>query len=646
MNRKAKLAVSAFAVATGSMIAVTAGETAAHAQNVVPPAVGTATTQRGFAINRFNISERGSEWFALDSLDFRGNLRFAIGVTGEAAFKPIAIPQPEGHATVVSDQFYVHLSASLIIADTVRIGIDSPFLLQQTGHDANIGLTHYSHPSKVQLGDGRVSLDVRLLNNYGDKFTLVAGAQLFNPAGARSQYSGDDESRGVFHLIGAGDIGNFTYSASLGIMLRNGNYQFADQVIGDEAQWGAAVGLRLANRKLLIGPEFYGSTIISSPHFFAYKETPMELLGSVHYMPADDWRIGAGAGPGLSPAYGTPDVRVLASIEWAPHYVPPPPPVGDRDGDKIKDDVDACPDTPGVKTEDPKTNGCPLADQDGDGVPDTIDACPKDPGVKTDDPKTNGCPGDKDGDRIPDNTDACPDVPGIATNDPKTNGCPADKDADGIPDDVDACPDVPGVKSDDPKKNGCPVAGDKDGDGIPDDVDACPNDAGPKNDDPKKNGCPMARVENGQVVITEQVHFKVGSAVILADSDVLLGEVAKVLTSHKEITKVRVEGHTDNTGSAATNRKLSKERAASVAKWLGAHGIDKARLDSEGFGPDRPIAPNSTAEGKAANRRVEFHIEGGGDGAAATSPATSSADESTATTKPAGKASPNKKRRP
>jgi OOP family OmpA-OmpF porin len=98
------------------------------------------------------------------------------------------------------------------------------------------------------------------------------------------------------------------------------------------------------------------------------------------------------------------------------------------------------------------------ADRDGDGIPDAEDACPDVPGVRTNDPQTNGCPPDRDRDGVPDAVDACPDVPGVKTDDPKTNGCPPDRDHDGIPDPEDACPDQPGPRNPDPKKNGCPLA--------------------------------------------------------------------------------------------------------------------------------------------------------------------------------------------
>jgi outer membrane protein OmpA-like peptidoglycan-associated protein len=239
------------------------------------------------------------------------------------------------------------------------------------------------------------------------------------------------------------------------------------------------------------------------------------------------------------------------------------------------------------------------------------------PGVHTDDPSTNGCPppepppppADRDHDGVPDDVDACPDVAGVKTDDPKTNGCPPDRDHDGILDADDACPDVPGVKTSDPKTNGCPPDPDRDKDGIPNEQDACPDTPGPKNADPKKNGCPEAAIVGKQIVILEQVRFATGSAKILPASDTVLNAVLTVLTQHAEIKRLRIEGHTDNVGSAAMNKALSGKRAAAVVAWLVKHGVDTSRLSSEGFGLERPINTNDTSEGRQNNRRVEFHID-------------------------------------
>jgi outer membrane protein OmpA-like peptidoglycan-associated protein len=257
----------------------------------------------------------------------------------------------------------------------------------------------------------------------------------------------------------------------------------------------------------------------------------------------------------------------------------------------------------------------PASDRDKDGVPDDKDACPDDAGVKTDDPKTNGCPppADRDKDGIVDDDDACPDTAGIKTDDPKTNGCPPpppDRDGDGIVDAEDACPDQPGVKTDDPQTNGCPADPDRDKDGIPNDDDACPDQAGPADKDPKRNGCPKAFIQGSQIRILDQVKFATGSSAIVRgkESDEVLGAVLKILTDHPEITALRVEGHTDNQGAASTNKTLSEQRAASVVHWLVQHGIDASRLSSQGFGYERPIDSNETPEGRKNNRRVEFHI--------------------------------------
>ena len=81
------------------------------------------------------------------------------------------------------------------------------------------------------------------------------------------------------------------------------------------------------------------------------------------------------------------------------------------------------------------------------------------------------------------------------------------------------------------------------------------------------------------------------------------------MTDHPEIKTVRVEGHTDNVGSAAYNKKLSQQRAEAVVKWLSSHGIAAERLKAVGLGKDRELVPNTSDLNRALNRRVEFHIE-------------------------------------
>jgi outer membrane protein OmpA-like peptidoglycan-associated protein len=87
-----------------------------------------------------------------------------------------------------------------------------------------------------------------------------------------------------------------------------------------------------------------------------------------------------------------------------------------------------------------------------------------------------------------------------------------------------------------------------------------------------------------------------------------LNSVAKVLKEFEK-TVVHVTGHTDSTGGYEYNLKLSQQRADSVASYLAAQGVQSARLQSRGYGPDRPLGDNGTVEGRQQNRRVEITLE-------------------------------------
>lgn len=114
-------------------------------------------------------------------------------------------------------------------------------------------------------------------------------------------------------------------------------------------------------------------------------------------------------------------------------------------------------------------------------------------------------------------------------------------------------------------------------------------------------------IEKEKIVITETIYFASGKANILPISFSILDDVAEVLLKNPEI-KVRIEGHTDSVGRDDLNLKLSQARAESVMKYLIQKGVSPERLEAKGYGETIPIADNSTPEGRAKNRRVEFVI--------------------------------------
>ena len=112
-----------------------------------------------------------------------------------------------------------------------------------------------------------------------------------------------------------------------------------------------------------------------------------------------------------------------------------------------------------------------------------------------------------------------------------------------------------------------------------------------------------SEIEKTGRVAVYGITFDTGKATILPASEQVLGEIAKLLQNSPDL-KLRVEGHTDNQGTAASNQVLSERRAKAVVAWLTAHGIDASRLTAQGFGQTKPVADNSTDEGRAKNRRV------------------------------------------
>ncbi len=259
----------------------------------------------------------------------------------------------------------------------------------------------------------------------------------------------------------------------------------------------------------------------------------------------------------------------------------------DTDKDGVYDDVDKCPTVFGYA----RYQGCPIPDTDGDGINDEEDSCKTIPGVA----RYHGCPiPDRDKDGVNDEEDSCIDVPGLA----KFHGCP-DTDGDGIPDPQDKCPTVFGYA----KYQGCPIP-DTDSDGVNDEVDLCPTVPGP----PETHGCPIEQVVVKITADFKNILFNFGKSTIKPESAEIIARAAKIMNEQIPNSSFYIDGFTDNVGSAARNKILSKARAQAVVNQLVKDGVAKDRLVARGFGKEYPKSSNSTEEGRSNNRRVEVSI--------------------------------------
>ena len=226
----------------------------------------SAQPQKGFVLDRFNPSERGSEWFVLDSLDLRGHLRpSAGGVVGTWAYNPLVVYDRDGNyvSSLVEHQVFVHPGASLVLWNRVRAALSMPIALYQSGEPIVIGTKSYSPPSSA-AGDLRIAADARVFGKHGGPLTGALGVALYLPTGSRDDYTSDGYVRVLPRATVAGDIGIFTYSARVGWHYRALTESFERNPLGSEITFGGAAGVRVADRKLVVGPEVHGSSILDS----------------------------------------------------------------------------------------------------------------------------------------------------------------------------------------------------------------------------------------------------------------------------------------------------------------------------------------------------------------------------------------------
>lgn len=161
-----------------------------------------------------------------------------------------------------------------------------------------------------------------------------------------------------------------------------------------------------------------------------------------------------------------------------------------------------------------------------------------------------------------------------------------DQDADGVHDRRDTCPETPAGSKVFP--NGCPVKVYPDK--VPAEVVAPPQD---------------------EVIVLSDlggVMFATGSAELSGDSKDLLADIANRLNG-QPMVGAKVVGYTDSVGSEASNKLLSERRARSVSDFLVSQGVPADKLTQEGLGESNPVGDNETAEGRAANRRVEISVD-------------------------------------
>jgi outer membrane protein OmpA-like peptidoglycan-associated protein len=504
---------------------------------------------------------------------------YSFGLFGSYERNPLTIRDNDGKrlGDLIGSVGTLSLLGTVGIYDRLDLGIAIPIHRVSAGSGFAVPpppavQASLISKSKAAFGDIELTPRFSLIDRKdGRKVGLAVLVPLWLPTGDDSLYAGES-FRAEPRLSIDADLSPVTLVGNVGYLIRK-KVELLGRSLDDMLRWGAGADIVLVE-KLSALIEFSGAFNVMTDHFRKY-DAPTEGMLGLRWK-RSGFLVQAGGGTGLVRGVGAPQYRLFASVGYAGAPTP----------------TDLDPDRDGILG---GSDLCPLQAEDVDGFEDA-----------------DGCPdADNDHDNIPDASDRCPNSAEDVDNFEDADGCPeADNDQDGIPDASDRCPDQAEDKDGFQDEDGCPDP-DNDQDGIADADDHCPNQAGTA----AHQGCPApastsnVQISGNQIELNESVFFGSNRAEILDQSLPLMDEIAKLLLEHTELSKIVVEGHSDNSGGHNHNLALSKQRAESVVKALVTRGVAIDRLRAEGYGPDRPLVPNDTTENRAKNRRVQLRIE-------------------------------------
>lgn len=631
-----------FCYRTIAAIAVCSFALPASAQEAV-----THPEDKSFGIDLFEPAPGSRNYFSVEGPEIGDDMRPFVGFEFSYHHKPFTVLGCDADGNCGDEYGVINIVENLMVVDVLgafnflkrfQVGLALPIIVWQRGDNYEIvtgtsptgGLAESiakneeepTSSSAGTIGDIRLHLKVRILGDEGkDGFGLAAAIIPALPMSAWTG-QGDGYSGSGFmsltapRVIAGYRVGSFRIAGNVAMLWQEKSHFFSAET-GHSLTYGLGLGYSIIPEVELLA-EVYGRKTFVSDEIKNIESAPMLFLGGGRFR-AKQFLFNVGVGGGILSGVGVPQFQVVAGAAWAPEKAPEPVEEkwgnpDDVDGDGIDNKTDACPDVSEDFDNFEDSNGCPEDDNDKDKILDGYDSCPLEAedrdGFRDDD----GCPDfDHDEDGIKEPTDKCPlraeDFDGFEDDD----GCAdEDNDQDGFKDQDEDCPDHAEDKDGFQDEDGCPDL-DNDADGVPDTADKCPDQPETLNGVKDDDGCPdkgktLVVVTDDRIEIKELVQFETNSDKIMGDKSFEILDIVSMVLKGNTAVRVSIEGHTDNRGNADNNRELSKRRAEAVKKYLVDKGIAADRLETVGWGPDRPIADNKKTAGRKANRRVEFMI--------------------------------------
>lgn len=550
---------------------------------------GPALQNAGFQLHRSQPTAAGESSFMVDMPRFAAGT-LSVGLSLDYAYRPLVlgVENEQGEfqllRVLIEHQVLGNLDLAGSFCDCMMFSASVPLTLLERGPSqastaaalsplasavrssaAADPLTGITPNTGLGVSDPRVGMLVRLYGKPGEgPFFASLGADLWVPVRKffenTSSHASDLDARVMSKLVLGGNVHPLRWGFTGAFLLRPQSHLGAlpspeGSTAGSELQAGASLYYTHPVSGLAVGPEIRFATLVT-PKDYAFKpfSSSLEALLGLHLRVGDRLRLGLAGAAGLQRQPGTPEFRLIVRMSYDAIRRGPKAPL-----------PEVAPPPPPPREPRLRLNVEPLVERP----------------VET--PEQLQARLDRDGDGVLDVRDLCPDTPLGEKPDPRRLGCPIeDRDQDQVVDAEDACPAEPGVPSLEPRFNGCPLE--------------------------------LVEMREDRLIPRQPIAFAVNTDVLLPESRPVLEALAKAIQARPWIQKLRVEGHTDNSGSRDFNQTLSLRRAESVRRWLVDFGISPALLEAAGFGPSRPVASNDTEAGRAANRRVEFVILAGSPG--------------------------------
>ncbi|HEY6560242.1 MAG TPA: hypothetical protein VI072_23315 [Polyangiaceae bacterium] len=431
-----------------------------------------------------------------------------VGAWFSYAHRQIVVEGLDGGTRVpLEHQLSLDYLASVGLGEQLALGLTLPTVLYQSGDDIR-PLASDSALPRTAIGDLGFTAKASLLapGELGG-FGLGAIARVTTPTGDTSSYLGEEAVSGELRVLAELRLIALDVRATAGARVRGLEQTYLGEEFGNDLPWGFSVSLRpqvlgLDDRGRWIWTLETRGAVSITPDMATSDQSPALYAASARYSVGQVSAI-AGVELPITDAVGSPSVRVVAGIGWAPRFE-------DADKDGVEDEKDECPELAEDRDGFEDSDGCPDWDNDDDGVGDEDDRCPTQQEDEDEVDDDDGCPEppgkaaakagngpDGDGDAIPDARDECADAPEDADEFEDEDGCPdLDNDRDGVEDEDDACPMQAGPRRDDAKLSGCPSP-DGDLDTFDDSEDQCPKEREDFDGDRDLDGCPDAAVAGG-----------------------------------------------------------------------------------------------------------------------------------------------------